>query len=347
MNRRVNEINRRNVTAERNYNKGLLHGKILAFSECGFNCREISDLLQNRITYSAIAKVLRRNALGGLHATVRTGRPRITTDRANRLLVRLARRNRLASARQLLNFWAERVSRFTVYRRLREAGLRPYRRLRRPLLNVINRLGRLRWAQQRALWRQPAWDTVVWSDESRFCLYNPDGRRRVWREIGERFDDRFIEEHVQGNGGSIHVWAAIWANGKSTLQVLNHNVTGIVYVGVLQTFLRTSNPPNNFRFQDDNAPAHRARCVTAFKEANGITSLPWPSRSPDLNPIEHLWDHLGRQLQEHPVENLQQLRERLVQEWDAIPQATITNLVHSMTRRVGAVITAAGGHTRY
>lgn len=336
-----------NERIERNYLRGLLHGQVIAYRNCGFSLREISEMLQNRISYSGISRVLRRNALHGLHVPHRVGRPRITTARANRLLVRLARRYRLRSARQLLNYWAERVSRHTVYRRLRDAGLRPYRMLKRPLLSVANRRDRFMWCQRRVLWRDVAWDTIVWSDESRQCLDSSDGRLRVWREVGQRFDSRFIKETRQGNGGSVHVWGAIWAGGRSRLQVLNANVTGAVYCDVLQTFLDTSNPPVNFRFQDDNAPAHRARCVTTFKEARGIVSLPWPSRSPDLNPIEHLWDILHRRLVEQPPENLVQLRERLVQEWDAIPQAVVDNLVHSMTRRVAAVIAANGGNTRY
>ena len=191
------------------------------------------------------------------------------------------------------------------------------------------------------------WDRIVWSDESRFCLHNSDGRRRVWKEVSQRFDNQFIVEKMQWNGGSAHVWGAIWTDGRSTLQVLHENVNGEVYMGVLQRFLDTSNPPANFRLQDNNAPAHCARCVTAFKEARGITCLPWPSCSPDLNPIEHAWDVLGKALIEHPPENLQQLVEQLVQQWDAIPQLTLNNLIHSMTRRVGAVITARRGHTRY
>ena len=329
------------------YQKGLLHGKILALHECGFSLREIRNAVNQRISHQGILNVINKSRAGGLHVPNFTGRPRKTTLRANRLLVRLAKRHRFSSARQLLNYWGEQVSKFTVYRRLRDGGLRPYRILKRPFLTAVNRTARLRWAQQRVLWRDPVWDRIVWSDESRFCLHSSDGRRRVWREVGQRFDNQFIVERMQGNGGSVHVWGAIWTDGRSTLQVLHENVNGEVYMGVLQRFLDTSNPPANFRLQDDNAPAHRARCVTAFKEARGITSLPWPSCSPDLNPIEHAWDVLGKALIEHPPENLQQLEERLVQQWDAIPQLTLNNLIHSMTRRVGAVITARGGHTRY
>lgn len=332
---------------ERSYRLGVLHGKVIAFSEIGLTSRQISHRLQNALSYSGVARILRRHNLGRLALPVHTGRPRKSTPRANRLLVRLAHRHHLASARHLLNYWAERVSVFTVYRRLREAGLRRYRMLKRPMLTAANKIQRLQWAQTRVLWRDPMWDRVVWSDESRFCLHVSDGRQRVWREVGQRFDNRFVIERLQGNGGSIHVWGAIWTDGRSRLQVMRVNVTGEVYAGVLQQFLNTSNPPLNYRFQDDNAPAHRSRRVSNFKEQSGIVSLPWPSRSPDLNPVEHMWDAMSRRVHEQQILNLRELELRLNQAWDEIPQEFIVNLIHSMTRRLGAVIAAVGGHTRY
>ena len=64
-----------------------------------------------------------------------------------------------------------------------------------------------------SLWRQPQWDRVVWTDESRFCLRVINGRLRVWRLPGERIHDDVVINRVQGGGGSVMVWAAIWTGG--------------------------------------------------------------------------------------------------------------------------------------
>ena len=74
----------------------------------------------------------------------------------------------------------------------------------------------------------------------------------------------------------------------------------------------------------------------------------WPPYSPDLNPIEHLWDALDRRVRKrvNVPNNVAQLQLALIQEWNNIPQRTIDNLVGSMVRRVGAATAARGGHTR-
>ena len=79
-----------------------------------------------------------------------------------------------------------------------------------------------------------------------------------------------------------------------------------------------------------------------FLNDNHIRTLPWPTLSPDLNPIEHLWDEFGRRVRNglNPPETLDELRWALTQEWNNIPQAFIRNLIGSMRRRCQAVINA-------
>ena len=78
-----------------------------------------------------------------------------------------------------------------------------------------------------------------------------------------------------------------------------------------------------------------------------VRVLPWPARSPDLNPIEHVWDILGRRMQHRACQNLNQLFDALKEEWDNIPQEDLDHMISNMPRCVGMVISANGGHTNY
>ena len=103
-------------------------------------------------------------------------------------------------------------------------------------------------------------------------------------------------------------------------------------------------------FQQDNARPHVTRDNIQFLLNNNIDFIDdWPSKSPDLNPIEHLWDNLDtrvRQRQNLPG-NVNELRDALLEEWNNILQAQINNLIQSMRRRCQAVSNARSGHTRY
>jgi transposase len=99
-------------------------------------------------------------------------------------------------------------------------------------------------------------------------------------------------------------------------------------------------------YMDDNARPHRSRAVTAYLQSEAVTSVPWPAMIPELNPIEHIWDILGRRIQvrEPPVQNIRQLEATLHRVWQ---QQDIRRLTGGMRRRVEAVVQARGGYTRY
>jgi transposase len=75
----------------------------------------------------------------------------------------------------------------------------------------------------------------------------------------------------------------------------------------------------------------------------------WPARSPDLNPIEHLWDIVGRKIRnlQQPPATLPELRLKLTQVWEEFEQEEVRNVIDSMPRRMRAVINARGGNTSY
>ncbi|GFU24582.1 retrovirus-related Pol polyprotein from transposon TNT 1-94 [Trichonephila clavipes] len=84
-------------------------------------------------------------------------------------------------------------------------------------------------------------------------------------------------------------------------------------------------------------------------DSEGIQRLAWPARSSDLNPIENVWDALGRQVagRNYPPTNKNTLIRALTEEWDKLPQQLLDNVVQSMVRRVECCITLHGGHIPY
>ena len=97
--------------------------------------------------------------------------------------------------------------------------------------------------------------------------------------------------------------------------------------------------------QQDNA---RPQCLNQqFLQANNIPVLPWPAYSPDLNPIEFLWNYLKQKVHALTLQNVAQLQAALWREWNAIPLQMIRRLLGSMRRRCTASIRARGGHTHY
>ncbi len=100
-------------------------------------------------------------------------------------------------------------------------------------------------------------------------------------------------------------------------------------------------------FQHDNDPKHTSKATVGFLKKNKVKVIQWPSMSPDLNPIEHLWGILKRQVEHHSPSSIQSLKEVILEEWKKIDLAKCRQLVHSMPRRLGAVIKNHGGHTKY
>jgi transposase len=142
------------------------------------------------------------------------------------------------------------------------------------------------------------------------------------------------------------MWAAISNNRKTDIVHVPGNLTAVRYRDeILQPHLMHVIDRQRGLFQQDNAMPHTARVTMDYLDQKNINVLPWPSKSPDLNPIEHL-DKRVRQRQ-RPPQILDQLRQMLQQEWRTIPRNNVRNLIESMPRRCRAVLAARGGHTRY
>ena len=283
----------------------------------------------------------------------RTGRPRCTTPAQDCYLRTCALRSRVISGAQLrarLLQTGTRVSIQTVRKRLHSAGLRA----RRPYVGVVltprHRQARLAWVRQFRRWNNQQWASVLFTDESRYVLDMLDRRRRVWRRHGERYANCNVVQHDRYKGGSVMVWGGISVRSRTDLVVIDGNLTGQRYINeVLQPVVLPFLHQHQCQYQDHNARPHRARIVQDFFRQNNVVRIDWAARSPDMSPIEHVWDILGQRVRRRiPAPRTRQtLAAALQEEWRLIPQHRIARIIRSMRRRCESLFAANGGHTRY
>ncbi|GFX20600.1 transposable element Tcb2 transposase [Trichonephila clavipes] len=202
---------------------------------------------------------------------------------------------------------------------LAETNLKSKRPFRALPLTPEHRQLRLQWCQARSMWKVTDRQKAVFRDESRFVSGTDNNRVRVWRRSA--YDSR------------------------STLIVMRGTLTGQRYVDdILQPHVGPflDGLPGTV-FQQDNARPHTARVAQDF--LRHFQTFPWPTRSPDLTPVEHVWDQLKRQMPScHSVHYLELAVQDL---WAHLPQDNIRCLINSMPDRVAGCIAAGGDPTRY
>ena len=345
-----------NNMARRQHLDDFTRGRIIGKLEEG---RSVTSVAQEfGIAHSIVSRAWRAFRTTGTAVRGRGGgRPRSTTAADDRYIVQQARRDPRQTAGAIANTFnrtARRpISRSTVARRLHRGGLFARRPLRCVPLRPAHRRHRLRWCQEHQNWTEEEWGRVLFSDESRFSLSSDSGRTLIWREVGTRNEPRNIVEHDRFGGPGVLVWGGIMLHRHTDLQIFEHvTLNGQRYCdSVLLPHVRRFRGEigPDFIFMDDNARPHRTAQVAELLVREDIRRMEWPACSPDLNPIEHVWDAMGRRLaaRRDAPRTIQQLSTALVEEWNSIPQELITNLVRSMGARCRACIAVRGDHTPF
>ncbi|GFX69275.1 transposable element Tcb2 transposase [Trichonephila clavipes] len=189
--------------------------------------------------------------------------------------------------------------------------------------------------------------------ESRFSLSSDSHRILIWRERGSRNHPSNIIERDRYGGLGVLVWGGIMLGSRTDLHIFDAcSVNGTRYRNeILLPYVRLFRGAMGlqFLFMDDNAPCYRTVAAEQLLESEDIEHMDWPARSPDLNPIEHVWDFLGRRVAAHtlPPVTIRELRLALQDEWAAMPQQLIDTLILSMGRRCENCLAVRGDHFPY
>ncbi len=156
-------------------------------------------------------------------------------------------------------------------------------------------------------------------------------------------------------GGGVMVWGYFFWHTLGIFVPIEHRVNARAYLSIVadhvHPFVTTVYPSSDGYFQQDNTPCHKAQIISDWflEHDNEFTLLKWPPLSPDLNPIEHLWDVVEREILIMDVQltNLQQLCDAIMSIWTKISEECFQHLVESMPRRTKTVLKTKGGPTRY
>jgi transposase len=327
---------------------------ILSLIDSGLSSRKVEEELE--VGHATVDRV--RARFRPYAPKSRGGRPAKLTAADKRRVVRMAASGKVNNAVQLThelnNTTNVKCSVRTVRRALREAGLRAVLKKKKPRLTARHMRRRRTFALRYRRWTADDWKRVIWSDETKICLAGPGWREMVWKRPGQSLTEHEVEGTVKFGGGSLMMWGCMTAQGVGHACRIDGNMDAQLYTRILgDEFLWTLSyyelDVDKIVFQQDNDSKHTAHIARQWFKKKRVKVLDWPSQSPDLNPIEHLWRRLKQQLAGYPTKarSIDELWERVEVEWEKIPAQVCVNLIESMPRRVTAVLKAKGGYTKY
>lgn len=328
--------------------------QIVILHKTGHSQRSIAKLVN--VSRFGVSTTLKRHKETGSYADrKRSGRPKKTTPATDRLIQLMSKRERFKT---LPNIRAEineslpvTISDSTVKRRLHNVGLFGRVAVKKPLLRKQNKQKRLKWAKEHMSWTTEQWQQVLWSDESPFQIFGSKRAAYCRRKVGEKFKAECIMPTVKHGGGVVQVWGCFSYDGVGSLTKIDGILKKESYHQILQHHAIPSGTKligRGFMFQHDNDPKHTSRLCRKYlesKEKTGVLKImEWPAQSPDINPIEKLWDELDRQVKKLRPTNKSDLWLKLRQVWDGLQPEILQKLVNRMPKICKAIIKARGSH---
>jgi transposase len=329
--------------------------QLIALKKLGLSDRAVAKQLGN-IDHTTVNRIWRRYSLGLEFLTRKpgSGRHRALSLSDKHWASLLLARGLARTASDLQRRFFPHVSIDTVRRRLHELNLKVYKRRRVPYLSTKARARRWKWARVFSSWNKMNWAHVTFSDESKYVIFDSDALKITWKVPGAPPKPSDVRQAIKYGGGSVMVWGFITCLGPGCLYRIEGKMNTAKYIealsyGYLRTLPIFGLRPSDLIFQHDNDPKHTSQGTTKWLIEHKIRVLPWPSSSPDMNPIEHVWAYLDQQLRSRPIlpTNREELWKALQEEWEQIPIEFITKLYDSMPDRVNTLLKAKGGHTPY
>lgn len=325
-------------------------GQILAYNDMGMTGNAIAIKMKRDPT--VVRRFLKRfKERGTADNNHRTTYKRKTSPTTDHHISQLVKRHRTITAKEIQESLPENnISETTIKSRIHEeTGFTSHAITDKPFINEKARKARLKWANEHKDWTFADWSKILWTDESPVEL-RYSGRQLVWRLPNETVAPMATRGKIK-HPPKTNVWGCFSASGTGKLYPITGNLDTKGYIEILQTqMIPSANalfPEGDFLLQSDNDPKHTSELAHEFLEKKGIELLPWPSYSPDLNPIENLWQMVEQQTKSRKPSSIPKLITLLQKAWAEIPVEHLENLVKSMPKRCAAVIANNGYAINY
>ena len=244
------------------------------------------------------------------------------------------------------------ISKSGAYMHLKRMGYVARIQKRKPFVSNANRLLRIKFAREHMNWSVEKWARVIWTDETSFERVRSRGVMYYYKDC---FNDRkqVSRPSVQKGGGSIMFWGCFKNDRIGFGRFLSGSINATVYQDVLQhealdSIAEFAND-GRFIWMHDNAPPHRAKTTVDLIANFGWKTLQWPPFSPDLNPIENLWQIVKNQVYSgSSFQTIEELKDAVDQVWSDLDRSdTLRNLIASMPYRMREVIRRKGHPINY
>ena len=239
----------------------------------------------------------------------------------------------------------------TVCKILKRNGFRNRIARKKPFISLVNRQKRIAFAKEYIHKPPEFWEQIIFTDESKYCIFGIKGRTRVWRKPNTSLNKENLVPTTKHGGGGVMVWGCMSGRGVGNLTFIDGIMDKWVYLNVLKENVVQSAEKlglqGSYYFQHDNDPKHTAEIVKLWILYNIPKQLHTPPQSPDLNPIEHIWDLLEHRIRQHHITTKEMLKEVLQLEWTKISREETRKLVQSMPKRLSEVLQRKGYPTSY